>query len=110
MTATAASSRARRRIQLTHRGAILALMVTALLLYLAVPLRTYVAQRDRLEQLERQSQILQRQNAELQREVQLLNDPAHVERIARECLGMVKKGEIPFVVVPRSGPPQPIDC
>ena len=107
---TAAASHRARRIQITPRGAILVLVVTALLFYLMVPLRTYVAQRDRLEQLERQSRVLQRQNSDLQRRVQLLNDPAYVEKIARECLGMVKKGEIAFVVVPRSGPPQPANC
>jgi cell division protein FtsB len=111
---TAATSRGRarprRRIQFTPRGAILALVVTALLFYLVVPLRTYVAQRDRLDQLERQSRILQQQNGDLQRQVGELNDPAYVEKVARECLGMVKRGEVAFVVVPRSGPPQPPSC
>ena len=110
MSSTAASPRVRHRIQFTPRGAILALVVTALLFYLVVPLRTYITQRDRLEQLERQSQILQAQNADLQVQVKRLNDPAYVEQIARQCLGMVKQGEIPFIVVPKAGPPQPPDC
>lgn len=76
------------------------MVVTALLIYLVVPLRTYLAQRDRLNQLERQTQILEQQREKLRREVQLLQDPAYLERIARECLGMVKKGEIGFIVVP----------
>ena len=88
-------------------------MVTALLIYLAVPLRTYVAQRDRLNQLERQTQILEEQKTRLQKQVELLQDPAYLERIARECLGMVKKGEIGFIVVPE-GSSQPLappaDC
>jgi len=85
-------------------------VVAALLFYLVVPLRTYIAQRDRLEQLERQSQILQTRNADLLAEVRKLNDPAYVEQVARQCLGMVKQGEIPFIVVPRSGPAQPPAC
>jgi cell division protein FtsB len=110
MSATAASARAGRRIQFTPRGALLALVVAALAFYLVVPLRTYITQRDRLEQLERQSHILQQQNTELQRQLRLLEDPAYVEKIARECLGMVKKGEIAFVLVPKSGSPLPAAC
>jgi cell division protein FtsB len=107
VSTTAAPPRARHRIQFTPRGAILALVVTALLFYLVVPLRTYVTQRDRLDQLERQSQILRRQNADLESQLQRLGDPAYIEQIARQCLGMVKAGEIPFVVVPKSGSPPP---
>jgi cell division protein FtsB len=110
VSTAAATPRVRRRIHFTPRGAILVLVVTALVFYLVVPLRTYIAQRDRLEQLERQSRNLQQVNADLQRQVRLLNDPAYIEKVARECLGMVKTGEIPFVVVPSSGPPQPADC
>jgi cell division protein FtsB len=110
MSTAAASPRARHRIQFTPRGAILALVVTALLFYLVVPLRTYITQRDRLRQLERQTQILERDNAQLQQQVARYNDPAFVEQIARECLGMVKKGEIPFVIVPKSGAAQPAAC
>lgn len=114
MTSAAARSEVRRpRLQVSPRAAILAVVVTALLIYLVVPFRTYVAQRDHLNQLERQTQILQEQKARLERQVRMLQDPAYLERIARECLGMVKKGEIGFIVVPegstRSRVP-PADC
>jgi cell division protein FtsB len=87
-------------------------VVTALLFYLVVPLRTYITQRDRLDQLERQSQILHQQNAGLESQLARLGDPGYIEQIARQCLGMVKAGEIPFVVVPKSGSPpsQPPAC
>ena len=113
MRATAARSAIRRpRASLTPRAAILAVVVAAILVYLVVPLRTYVAQRNHLTQLERQTQILEQQNARLAREVQMLKDPAQLERLARECLGMVKKGEIGFIVVPEGtkGRAQPADC
>ncbi|TMK86217.1 MAG: septum formation initiator family protein [Actinobacteria bacterium] len=110
MSAAARSVRARRRVRFTPRGALLALVVMALLFYLVVPMRTYVSQRNRLDQLERQTELLVRQNADLQSRVKLLGDPRYIERVARECLGMVKKGEIGFIVVPRSGPPQPASC
>jgi cell division protein FtsB len=101
-----------RRVQLTPRAVILALVVIALLIYLIAPLRAYLGQRDRLNQLQRQTQILERQKAMLERQVQLLRDPAYLERIARECLGMIKKGEIGFIVVPEGteGRPAPATC
>jgi cell division protein FtsB len=101
-----------RRIQLTPRALILAVVVTALLIYLIAPLRAYMGQRERLNQLQRQTQILERQKAALERQVQLLKDPAYLERIARECLGMIKKGEIGFIVVPEGteGHPAPATC
>jgi cell division protein FtsB len=109
--ATAAAERGSARIRITARGAILAVMVVALLSYLVVPLKTYVAQRDRLRVIERQEQALEQQNAGLQRAVQQLKDPAYLERIARECLGMVKRGEIGFIVVPQEGArAKPSDC
>jgi cell division protein FtsB len=110
MSTTAAPARSRHRIQFTPRGAILALVVTALLFYLVVPLRTYVAQRDRLDQLERQSQILQQRNADLQAQLRRLGDPAYIEQVARECLGMVRAGEIPLVIVQKNATPHPPAC
>ena len=47
----------------------LALVVTALLFYLVVPVRAYVTQRQRLDDLQRQTQLLQQQNAKLERQV-----------------------------------------
>ncbi|CAN5347444.1 hypothetical protein BH20ACT24_BH20ACT24_11630 [soil metagenome] len=100
----------RARIRLTPRAAVLILVVSALLLYLVVPLRSFIAQRDRLTQLEEQARALERQNSELEEEIRRLYDPEYLERIARECLGMVRPGEIPFVVVPKSGEATPPDC
>jgi len=98
----------RARFRLTPRATILTLIVAALLLYMVGPLRTYLGQRDRLVQLQRQTQMLQGQNARLEQEIRRLNDPAYLERLARERLGMVKPGEIGFVVVPESPvPPNP---
>jgi cell division protein FtsB len=110
MSTTAVPPRTRHRLQFTPRGAILALVVTALLFYLVVPLRTYVTQRDRLAQLEKQSQILRERNADLQAQLGRLNDPAYIEEVARACLGMVRVGEIPLVIVRKSATPHPPAC
>jgi cell division protein FtsB len=98
------------RSRFTGRGALLAVVVTALLLSLVVPLRTYLAQRDHLSKLEGQTRVLQRQNAILEAKVRQLHDPAYLERLARECLGMVRPGEIGFIVVPKDGESKPSGC
>jgi cell division protein FtsB len=98
------------RVRFTPRAAIVAVSLLVLILYLLVPVRTYFAQRHRLAQFERQASILEQQNASLAKRVKQLQNPAYLERIARECLGMVKPGEIAFVVVPKSGRSVPADC
>ncbi len=100
----------RGKIRLTSRGAVLAVIVTALLVYLVVPLRTYIDQRNQLSDLQRQTAFLEEQNRLLQRRVALLHDPEYLERLARECLGMVRPGEIGFVVVPKGGHAIPPSC
>jgi cell division protein FtsB len=113
MTSAAESAgvRPRSRFRFTPRAALLALLVTALSFYLLVPLRTYVAQRDRLNRLEQQTQVLEQLNAKLRRQIHRLDDPNYLERLARECLGMVKPDEIGFVITTKGGSPQQArDC
>ena len=45
-----------------------------------------------------------------QRQIQRLHAPNYLERLARECLGMVRPGEVSFVVVPKDGGPKPAAC
>jgi cell division protein FtsB len=110
MSARATDNRPRKRLLVTPRAGLLALIVVALLLYLAVPLKAYLAQRSTLQDLERQTQVLERDNAGLRDRVQELHDPQYVERLAR-CDGMVRPGEISFVIVSRDGTePEPDSC
>ncbi len=92
-----------RRIRLRPRALALAVLVGALLVASIYPIRTYLNQRHQITTLERQAQVLQRANGGLERSIESLHDPAELERLARECLGMVKPGEIAFVVVPKGG-------
>ncbi|HJP65478.1 MAG TPA: septum formation initiator family protein [Actinomycetota bacterium] len=108
MTA-AAEVRTRKRLRITPRAALLALVILALLLYLLVPLKGYLAQRSRLDDLARQTHTLEQQNAALRQEVRRLKSPEYVEQLAR-CLGMVRPGEIAFVTVPKKGAPEPAPC
>ena len=95
--------RHRSRVHLTPAGAALALVVVVLLFALAVPVRTLMQQRSDLAHLQTEQRSLERQNQALKLQVARLQDPAYLERIARECLGMVRPGEISFVVVPKGG-------
>ena len=103
MSVAATERRRSGRIRFTPRAGVLALVLIALLFYLVVPFRTYMSQRDRLAELRRQSVVLQQQNERLKGQIRQLQDPAYLERLARECLGMLKPGEIGFIVVPRTG-------
>jgi cell division protein FtsB len=112
MSAAAALDRGDERggTRFTPRAAILAVVLLGLILYLLMPFRTFMAQRSQLARLERQWTVLQQQNANLHRQIHRLNDPDYLERVARECLGMVRPGEIAFVVVPAHGAAFASDC
>jgi cell division protein FtsB len=106
-TSTPISNTARRRRsgagRLTPAGAALLLAVVVLLFALAVPIRTLLQQRSDLGDLQREEQTLRLDNQALRTQVTRLHDPAYLERVARECLGMAKPGEIQFVITQRSG-------
>jgi cell division protein FtsB len=98
----------RRGPRLTGRAAGLLAVVLVLAMTLVVPLRQYAAQRERVAELSARVDALSKANARLERRIVQLRDPAYLERLARECLGMVKPGEIAFVTVPgKGGRPRP---
>ncbi|MBC9716744.1 septum formation initiator family protein [Streptomyces sp. TRM66268-LWL] len=93
------SRRQARRSRLTGRAALLALVVCSLIVALAYPIRQYVAQRADIAEQER---ILEEERAETERlrdEKARWQDPAYVERQARERLHMVRPGERGYTVV-----------
>lgn len=55
--------------------------------------------------LEREREALRRQNAALREEIRLLHRPEHIERLAREQLGLVRPDEIAIIVVAPTPPP-----
>jgi cell division protein FtsB len=93
------------RVRVSTRAAVLLIVVLAVLTFAIAPVRALLGQRAELDRLERQSQELQRQNEALNDRILQLQDPAYLERLARECLGMVEPGETAFVTVPEEGPP-----
>ena len=49
------------------------------------------------QQLEQQLQELKKENESLSEQKKLLEDDKHIEGVAREELGLVKPGEVPYV-------------
>jgi cell division protein FtsB len=114
VTARAGGRSSRGGIRPTPRAVVLGVILLMLLFAMAVPLRTYLGQRSQLHQLQREEQVLAQQNTLLHQQVTKLNDPVYLQQLARECLGMVKPGQIAFVVTPKDGspasPPTSLPC
>jgi cell division protein FtsB len=94
----------------TPRASILLFAVFLAVVFAVAPMRAYMHQRAELSDLQRQADLLEEQNTALERRIADLNDPATLERLARECLGMVEPGEIAFVPIPKGRAPTPPDC
>ncbi|HEV2779166.1 MAG TPA: septum formation initiator family protein [Actinophytocola sp.] len=82
----------------TRRAAMLAIVVCALALSVAVPLRTYLGQRAEVEIQEQRQAELRAQVEQLEQRKAQLDDPAQVEAEARRRLRYVRPGETPYVV------------
>ncbi len=97
--AESAEQRSDQRLGLNaRRAAILAAVVCALTLTIAGPVRTYFAQRTEMKQLAASEAALRRQIGDLEQQKIKLADPAYVAAQARERLGFVMPGEIPYQV------------
>lgn len=62
------------------------------------PLHSYTAAAERVHHLEVAKADLQQRVNDLQQRRDRLHDPDHIELLARERLGLVRPGEIPYVV------------
>ncbi|OBG17520.1 septum formation initiator [Mycolicibacterium celeriflavum] len=81
-----------------RRAAILAAVVCVLTLTIAGPVRTYFAQRTEMKQLKATEEQLRSQIADLEQQKEKLADPVFIAAQARERLGFVMPGEIPYQV------------
>ncbi|MDL5157458.1 FtsB family cell division protein [Actinomycetospora termitidis] len=81
-----------------RRAALLAVVVCALALTVAVPLRNYVSQRHEIAAVAAQQGRLDAEAAQLRGERAAMEDPAHVEALARARLGYARPGETPYRV------------
>ena len=97
--AESAEQRSDQRLGLTaRRAAILAAVVCVLTLTIAGPVRTYFAQRTEMKQLAASEAALRQQIADLEQQKVKLADPAYIAAQARERLGFVMPGDIPYQV------------
>jgi cell division protein FtsL len=85
MSPPAAAPKATR---LTGRAAVLAVVICAIALSLAYPVREYVTQRKQIDALVAQQQVMLNQVKNLEQEQARLNDPAYIEQLARQELDM----------------------
>ncbi|MGP3971801.1 FtsB family cell division protein [Streptomyces sp. 6N223] len=87
-----------RRTRLTGRAALLALVVCGLIVALAYPLRQYIAQRADIAEQRGEADAARERVEELRDIKARWEDPAFVERQAREHLQYVRPGEIGYLL------------
>ena len=87
-----------RTARLTSRAAVLAVVICAIALSLAYPVREYVAQRQQIDQLVSQQQTMLAQVKNLEAEQARLSDRSYIEQLARQELDMCFPGTQCYVV------------
>ena len=87
-----------RTTRLTSRAAVLAVVICAIALSLAYPVRAYLAQREQIDQLVAQQRTMLTQVKNLQAEQARLADRSYIEQLAREELDMCFPGTQCYVV------------
>ncbi len=83
----------------TGRAAILALVLSALVLAYAYPVRTYLAQRAEIERLSESQDAQRKRIAGLEKELAKWDDPEYVRAQARSRLHYIRPDEVPYVVI-----------
>ena len=87
-----------RTTRLTSRAAVLAVVICAIALSLAYPVRAYMVQRQQIDQLVAEQQTMLAQVKNLQAEQARLSDRSYIEQLARQELDMCFPGTQCYVV------------
>ena len=87
-----------RTTRLTSRAAVLAVVICAIVLSLAYPVREYLAQRQQIGQLVAQQQTMLAQVMNLQAEQARLANRSYIEQLARQELDMCFPGAQCYIV------------
>jgi cell division protein FtsB len=98
-------ARSPRPTKLTGRAALLAVVICAIALSLAYPVREYIAQRQQIDQLLAAQQSNSAQVKNLQAEEQRYADPAYIEQQARDQLHMCFPTEKCYVIIGNAAAP-----
>lgn len=97
-----------KRPQLTGRAAILAVVVCAIAMSLAYPVREYISLRRNITALEAEKSRVETEQRKLADQIQQQADPDVRKRVARERLHYCDVGTKCYVVMPRTtATPQP---
>jgi cell division protein FtsB len=94
-----------RPTKLTGRAALLAVVMCAIALSLAYPVREYIGQRRQIDQLLVTQQSLSQQVKNLQAEQRKFSDPTYIEQQARDQLHYCMTGEKCYVIIGNSPAP-----
>ena len=101
----------RRARGLTTRAAVLGLVLCALVVSAALPLREFLQQRSDIAQLEQEQATARKRVAALEEQKARLEDPAYTAALARDRLHFVRPGETAYVVIaPSAAPAAPRDA
>jgi cell division protein FtsB len=94
-----------RPTKLTGRAALLAVVMCAIALSLAYPVREYIGQRQQIDQLLATQQSLSQQVKDLQARDKQYSDPSYIEQQARDQLHYCFPTEKCYVIIGNSAAP-----
>ena len=94
------------RPHFTGRAAVLAIVLCAISLSLAYPVREYISQRRQIDQLLAQSAQIRQQREQLQTQRRLLHSRAYIEQQARDRLHMCLPTQVCYEIIGRSRRPK----
>ena len=94
-----------RPTKLTGRAALLAVVMCAIALSLAYPVREYIGQRRQIDQLLATQQSLSQQVKNLQAQQKQFSDPSYIEQQARDQRHYCMTGEKCYVIIGNSPAP-----
>jgi cell division protein FtsB len=87
------------RPRLTSRAAVLAVVLCAIALSLAYPVREFIAQRRQIDQLEAEHEAVAAQLRRLEAQHRQLSNPSYVEQLARDRLHMCMPTQTCYVII-----------
>ncbi len=89
----------RRRRKKVNKGAkkVILLMVSFFLVIFAIQAYKYYQVYSETKKLETEIEQLREKNGLLEKQVEELKSPEAIEKVARDELGLVKTGEVPYV-------------
>ena len=92
------------RLRFAIKAALCLLALLGALYVFAYPVRTYLAQKRQVAQVERTISVLGAQDAKLNSQYKLLQRTSYVDQLARADYGYVKPGQQSYEVLPPAKP------